>query len=124
VGRLKAETLDRVERFADRVLDVVESIEGQRRSRRILDQMACSGTSVGANIFEADQAMSVKDIGKTLGIVLKELSETKFWLRLVSRRGWIKPARLAALLKETDELLAIFNTVIFRTKARRTKPTR
>jgi four helix bundle protein len=118
MGRLKTETLERVERYADRVLDVVESIQKLRRSRRILDQMAGSGTSVGAKLFEADQAVSAKDFGKSLGIVVKELSETKFWLRLVARRQWVKPAGLAGLLQETDELLSIFNTVIVRTRSR------
>ncbi len=117
MGRLKVETLDRVEKYADRVLDVVESIEGPRRSR-ILDQVVGSGTSVGANTFEADQAVSSKDFGKTLGIVVKELSETKFWLRLIGRRQWVKPVRLASLLKETDELLSIFNAVIIKLRVR------
>src|SRR5215468_6260300 len=98
MGRLRQETLERADRYADRTLDVVEVLERQRRYRRVVDQMAGSGTSAGANLYEADQALSAKDFTKTLGVVLKELNETKFWLRLVGRRGWIKPARLADLL--------------------------
>jgi four helix bundle protein len=49
-----------------------------------------SGTSVGANIFEADEAMSRPDFCRMLGIVIKELNETRFWLRLVVARKWIR----------------------------------
>jgi four helix bundle protein len=53
-----------------------------------MDQIAASGTSVGANTFEADEAMSRKDFCKALGIANKELNETRFWLRLFVRREW------------------------------------
>ena len=123
MARLREETLNRVETFADRVLDVAEAIDKQGRFARIIDQMAGSGTSVGANVFEADQAMTPKDFVKTLGVVVKELNETKHWLRLVVRRKWIRQSRLAGLLSETNELLSIFNTMILRTR-RRAKQTK
>lgn len=87
MGRLKDDMLERVERYADRVLDVTEALERSRRPRRVVDQMTGSGTSVGANAFEADEAMSAKDFIKCLGVILKELNETRFWLRrCVSRK--------------------------------------
>src|SRR5262245_60194747 len=98
MGRLHAQTLEQAEGLADRVPDVAETIERQRRLRRVVDQVTGSGTSVGANLYEADQALTAKDFMKTLGIVVKELSETKFWLRLIGRRGWVKSTRLALLL--------------------------
>jgi four helix bundle protein len=116
--------LDRVERYADRVVDVAEELDHQRRFRRIVEQVAGSGSGTGANFFEADQAMSPKDFTKALGIVLKELNETKFWLRIVSRRGWIRPTRLQPLLCETDERLCVLNAMVLRTRsnAARTTP--
>jgi four helix bundle protein len=116
VGRLKADLLARVESYADRMLDVAESLAGQRRFRRVTDQISGCGTSVGANTFEADQAITRKDFIKTLSITAKELSESRFWLRLISRRGWIKPERLDPLLAETEELLAITNAMILRSR--------
>ncbi len=116
MARLREATLNRIEAFGDRVLDVAEAIEKQGRFARVVDQLAGCGTSAGANLFEADQAMTAKDFSKTLGVVVKELSETKYWLRLVVRRKWIKAPRLAPLLKETDELLSIFNAMILRTR--------
>src|SRR5688572_10045725 len=98
------------------MLDVAESLEGQRRFRRVVDQIAGCGTSVGANTFEADQAITRKDFAKTMAIAAKELGESRFWLRLISRRGWVKPERLDPLVAETEELLAIANAMIVRTR--------
>src|SRR5947199_285589 len=126
MGRLRAELLERAETFADRMLDVSEMLEKQRRPRRVIDQVCGCGTSPGANLFEADQAVSRKDFSKTIGITAKELGESKFWLRLIGRRGWIKPARLAGPIDETEQLLRIVNSMIVRTRARtpqRNRPT-
>src|SRR2546421_10564992 len=121
MGRLRSETLERMERYADRVLDVVDELERQKRYRRIIDQLAGSGPSAGANSFEADEAMSRSDFVKCLCVVVKELSETAFWLRLIARRQWINPKRLESLLRETSELKSIFSAMIIRTRRRSRK---
>lgn len=82
MGRLRVETLERVEKYSDRVLDVVAALEKKRVRGRILDQLTGSGTSAGANTWEADEAVSPADFCKTLGVVVKELNETRFWLRM------------------------------------------
>lgn len=122
MGRLHLQTLDRAETYADRTLDVVEVLEKQRRSRRIVEQLAGAGTSVGANVFEADEAMTAKDFAKSMGVVAKELNECRFWLRLIGRRGWISAKRLDALLQETEELKAMFGSMIVRTRRTLTRP--
>lgn len=71
MGRLKPEMLTRIDDFSDRVLDVVEVLEKQGRPRRVIEQLAGCGTSVGANLCEADEAMSRPDFVKTLCIVIK-----------------------------------------------------
>ncbi len=117
MGRLREETLVRVRTFADRVLQVVETLESQRRSRRILDQLTGSGCSVGANLYEADEAMSRADFVKTLAIAVKELNETRFWLELCIHRQWIQPERLEGLLTELRSLKKMFGAMISRTRS-------
>lgn len=125
MGRLKPEMLDRVDEFSDRVLDVVEVLEKQGRPRRVIEQLAGCGTSVGANLCEADEAMSRPDFVKTLCIVIKELNETRYWLRLIGRRDWIKQTRLLPLQQEADELKRICGAIVSRTrlKAKTKTPT-
>jgi four helix bundle protein len=81
-GRLKPEFLDRTETFSDRCVAVAERLSTDRRFARVIDQLVGCGTSVGANTAEADEAMSQKDFRKSLAIVAKELSETRFFLRI------------------------------------------
>ena len=123
MGRFQPDLLERVEVFADRVLTLTDALDSQRRPRRVIEQIAASGTSVGANTFEADEALSRADFCKSIGIVLKELNETRFWLRLISRRGWIAPDRLVTLLDEADQLKLIFGAILSRSRTTTPKRT-
>jgi four helix bundle protein len=122
MGRLQTDFLERVESFCDRVLDVVQSLADTPCPRRLADQLSASGTSVGANAYEADEALSRADFCKTLGIVIKELNETRFWLRLVARRGWISPERLAPLETEARELKLIFGSILSKSRPTPKRP--
>ena len=116
MGRLQPEFLERIERFGDRVLDVAEELTRKRVYRRLVDQIAACGTSVGANVFEATEAMSRPDFCCVLGISLKELSEARYWLRLIGRRGWIGASRLEPLEAEAVELVRIIGAMISNTR--------
>lgn len=118
MGRLNQTLLDRVEQFSHRVVDVVEVLESQGRARRVVDQVIGSGTSVAANVWEASEALSAADLCKTLGTALKELSETRYWLRFVWKRGWVDQSRLKPLEQEADELTRVLGSIVARTKRR------
>lgn len=70
-------------------------------------QVLRSGTSVGANYREADSGRSKPEFIAKMGDCLKELSETDYWLELMAAEEIIPPDRLAPLIKETRELIAI-----------------
>lgn len=116
VGRLKEELLLLVEAFSHRMVDVAETVANQDRSPRIVEQMMGAGTSVGANIWEACEALSRADFCKTIGIAVKELSESRFWIRFVTERGWIERGRLSSLDSEATELIRVLGAIIHRTR--------
>jgi len=120
MARLRSEFLERIEAFCDRIVDVAEELDSQKRSKRVVDQIIGAGTSVGANTFEADEGMSKADFIRCLAIAVKELNEARFWIRLVGRRSWIKPGRLGGLEAECVELKKILGTMIARSKGRTT----
>ena len=68
-----------------------------------------SGTSIGANYRSAGRARSKAEFVAKIGVVLEEADETVFWLELLSESGIIKPERLLELLREANELTAIFS---------------
>lgn len=112
MGRLKADFLERVENLCDRILDVADYLEQQGRSRRVVDQITGAGSSVGANCFEADEALSRADFCKCVGISIKELNESRFWLRMGIRRSWAKKERLQPLLAEAEEIKKIMGAIL------------
>lgn len=70
--------------------------------------------SVGANVEEAQGAESRRDFRHRYAIARKELRESRYWLRLLSRTGTVGRDQVAPLLQEADELYAILTTVIKR----------
>lgn len=76
--------------------------------------------SIGANVEEAQFGESRADFVHKLGIAEKEARESLYWLRLTSSSGIIPAAKLAPLIKETEELIAILAAIILSTKRKRT----
>ena len=107
----------RVASFAARVIEVCESLPHRVGTAHLQDQLFRSATSVAANYAEACVPESRKDFAHKTNIALKELVETRMWLRIISERAYVKPERLVSLLNETEELIKIFHASV--TTARR-----
>ncbi len=79
-------------------------------------QLLKSGTSIGANIEEANQAQSKSDFISKLCISLKEGQETQFWLRLLRDTQYADSHACEILLGELKEILALLTSIIKTTK--------
>jgi len=75
-------------------------------------QLLKSGTSIGANIEEAQQAESKKDFISKLSIALKEAHESDYWLRLIRDSGYATNAETAHLRKEADQIISLLTSII------------
>ena len=107
---------ERLIETAVRVLAVVDAFPRAVASRHIVNQLARSGTSAGANYEEARGAESRADFAHKLGVAWKETRETLFWLKVLQRRELIKPKRLEPLIQETTELSSILAKSVSTTK--------
>ena len=94
--------------FAVRVLNVTESLPNTKAGNHIAGQLVRSGTSPAPNYGEAQSAESRRDFVHKMKICLKELRETQIWLRIIERKPMCEANRLAGIIKECDELIAIF----------------
>ena len=74
--------------FSVRIIHVVKDLKAKHESV-ISNQIGRSGTSIGANIYEANYAQGKKDFISKLEIALKEASETGYWLELLHRTSYI-----------------------------------
>ena len=101
---------DLSERLLDYVAHIiwlVESLPNNFIGRRIGDQLLRSGTSVGANYEEAQGAESKKDFIHKLQVVLKELRESLFWMRVSLKADLVSMKAVCSLLREGNELANI-----------------
>ena len=74
--------------FSVQIINLVKDLKAKHESV-IANQIGRSGTSIGANIYEANYAQGKKDFISKLEIALKEASETGYWLELLYRTNYI-----------------------------------
>lgn len=110
--RNSIDTEQRVADFAARVIAACESLPNRVGSQHLQDQLFRSATSVAANYAEACVPESRRDFAHKMGVSLKELVETRIWLRIIAKRRHVKPELLLALMDELEELVKIFHASI------------
>ena len=100
---------DRLIDFAVAMIDIAEALPSTRAGNHIAGQLVRCGTSPAPNYGEAQSAESRKDFIHKVKIALKELRETRVWLRIILRKSFIKPAaQVDSGLSECQELIRIF----------------
>jgi len=104
------ELKDRTKRFAVDVVRLCRELPPTLDGRRLGQQLLDVGTSVAANYRAACRARSRAEFVSKLNIVLEEADESQFWLELMIETELVKTTRVEKLLKESDELTAIFVT--------------
>ncbi len=107
---------DRTKRFALQIIRLFAALPKTVEAQVIGKQILRSGTSVGANYREAYRGRSRAEFIAKTGDSLRELEETAYWLELLAEGGVVQAVQLADLQNECNELIAIFVTIIKRTK--------
>jgi len=75
---------ERTAKYAEAIIDFSRKLPNDTISRPLINQIIRSGTSIGANYSEADEASSKKDFINKIAIAKKETKETKYWLRIIA----------------------------------------
>ena len=94
--------------------DLIESLQRVRRSainQNLLAQVIKSGTSIGANLAEADGAPTRKDFLNKLSVAVKEGKETLYWLDLIRAEGSMDKIKCNELYGECEQLVKILVTI-------------
>ncbi len=99
--------------FAVRIINVVEALPNTRAGNHIAGQLVRCGTASAPNYGEAQSAESRNDFIHKIKIVLKELRETKVWLKIIQIKSLLNSTReIELLIAECDELISIFVTSV------------
>ena len=116
---MKSDLPERSFEFAVRIVRLCLYLEKKSGvSRTLANQLLKAGTSVGANIEEAQASQSDADFIHKYSIACKECRETNYWLRLLKVTELIPADRLEDIIIESSELTAILTSIIKKMKAK------
>jgi len=105
----KIELLNRTKKFAIRVFKLVDQLPKYKATDVVSYQLLKSASSVAANYRAVNRAKSKADFANKINIVLEEADESNFWLSFLLDTGILTSnSEIDALIKESDELTAIF----------------
>jgi len=113
----------RTKSFALAIIRMVAGLPKSMEAQVLGRQVLRSGTSVGANYREAYRARSRAEFIAKSGDCLREIEETTYWLDLLAESGIVAQERLTALRRESDEITAIFVTILRNAKGVRSDAT-
>ena len=123
-GELKGESqnivLDRSFDFAVRIVKLHRHLNEHHCIFSLSDQVLRSGTSIGANVVEAQDAQSEKDFLHKMSIALKEAREARYWLSLLAEAGYLDKNGKAfvSLNEELEILLRLLVSIIKTSKTK------
>ena len=115
---VKRDLKERTKAFALRIIRLYASLPKTTEAQVLGKQMLRSGTSVGAHYREAQRAKSNADFISKIEGGLQELEETAYWLELLCDSSVVAQERLMPLQDETEELTAIFVTMVKKVKSK------
>ena len=98
--------------FAVRVVSLFKYLRTSKKEYVMSKQVLRSGTSIGANVVEAQQAQSRADFLSKLNIALKETTETKYWLRLLKETDYLEAVEYQSIYKDCVEIEKILVSIV------------
>jgi four helix bundle protein len=102
--------------LAIRIVKLYQYLKSEKTEFVMSKQILRSGTSVGANIREAEQAESKKDFIHKLSIAQKEANETIYWLELLRATEFIDDKSFESIHQDTNEVMKIISKSIITSK--------
>ncbi len=102
----------RTKQFALQIIRLIESIPTSKTSNVIGNQLLRCGMSVGANYRAACRARSKPDFISKASISIEEADESIYWLELLIEAGIMPQEKLAGLLNEANEIVAILTASV------------
>lgn len=104
---IRAKCLD----FAVEIVNMYKHLCEDKKEFVLSKQLLRSGTSIGANLVEAQNGISHRDFVAKIYISLKECAETKYWLELLFRTNYITKSEYDIIIANCNELNKIFNSM-------------
>ncbi len=102
--------------FAVRIVKLCKYLQTSQKEYLLTKQLLRSGTSIGANVSESQQAQSRPDFISKLNIALKEAAETEYWLKLLHETDYLNNDQFASIMSDCDEVKSLLVSIVKSTK--------
>ena len=99
-------------KFAVRVVNLCRYLQSEHKEFVLSKQLLRSGTSIGANVAESQQAQSRPDFAHKLNIALKEAYETNYWLRLMHATNYLNTQEFESIIADCQELEKLLISIV------------
>ena len=103
---------DKSFQFAVRIVKLCKHLRNTKKEYTLSKQLLRSGTSIGANVAESQQAQSKADFISKLSISLKETAETKYWIRLLKATDYLSEAEYQSIISDCVEIEKILVSIL------------
>ena len=103
-------------RFAVRIVNLCRYLRDGQKEYILSKQLMRSGTSIGANVAEAQQAQSKPDFINKMNIALKEAYETNYWLRLLHATQYLSTKEYESIIADYLEVVKLLVAIVKTTK--------
>jgi len=113
---MKSVAYQKAYRFAIRVVKAYQYLTENKKEFILSKQLIRSGTSIGANLAEANGAISTADFSAKVSIAYKECLETKYWLSLLKDTGYIAEKTFNSIHADADEIGKILFSILKTTR--------
>ena len=101
--------------FAVRIVNLYKHLTQERGEYVLAKQVLRSGTSIGANVSEAQKGQSKADFNAKMSIALKEAYESDYWLRLLYKTEYLSDKEFDSISSEIKEIIAILTSICKKT---------
>ena len=102
--------------FDFRKAKLCKYINSKKNERVLSNQLLRSGTSIGANVFEAEKGQTKADFYAKMTIALKEANETYYWLKLMFETDYLSREEFESIEKDIKEICSILVSITKTTK--------
>ena len=103
--------------FSIRIVNLYNHLKNEKQEFVMSKQLLRCGTSIGANVAEAEQAQSKADFISKMNIALKETAETKYWLKLLKATDYLTDKEFDSILNDCIEIEKMLSAIIKSSKA-------
>lgn len=106
---------DKSKLFAVRIVKLYHYLSSEKKEHILSKQLLRSGTSIGANVVEAQAAISKKEFLAKMYISFKECNETEYWLELLHDTDYLTDEQFVSIYQDNLELIKLLSSITYTT---------